>query len=52
MRRRALLKDIFETIQEKADFINFLNELGHDYTINSNEWSNKTVSDFIEQIAS
>lgn len=44
--------ELIEKIESKADFIAFLNLLSKDFEKNPNEWANKTISEFLEQMAS
>ena len=41
-----------DNIKSKADFVNFVEFLAEDSKINPQEWENKTVSDFLEAMAS
>lgn len=43
---------IIEKIKNKSDFIRFLNLLSKDFERNPNEWENKTIQEFLEQMAS
>lgn len=43
---------IIEQIENKADFIHFLNLLSKDFEKHPNEWENKTIPTFLEQMAS
>lgn len=40
-----------ESISCKEDFIEFIRSLVSDYTDNNSEWENKTVPEYLEQIA-
>ena len=43
---------IIEKIGSKSDFIRFLNALSKDFEKNPDEWENKTIPEFLEQMAS
>lgn len=40
------------SISSKEEFIKYLQDLATDYTDNKDEWENKTIPDYLEQIAS
>ena len=44
--------EVIEKIRNKADFIHFLNLLSKDFEKNLQEWENRTVPEFLEQMAS
>lgn len=46
------MKNSIDEIENKADFINFLNQLATDYTTNKENWANTSISEFLEQISS
>lgn len=41
-----------DSISCKEDFIEYIQSLATDYTDNKDEWENKTIPDYLEQIAS
>lgn len=41
-----------DSISCKKDFIEYIQSLATDYTDNKDEWENKTIPDYLEQIAS
>ena len=43
--------ELIEKIESKADFIHFLNVLSKDFKKNPDEWENKTIPSFLEQMA-
>ncbi len=43
--------ELIEKIESKADFIHFLNMLSKDFEKNPDEWENKTIPSFLEQMA-
>ena len=43
--------ELIEKIESKADFIHFLNVLSKDFEKNPDEWENKTIPSFLEQMA-
>ena len=40
------------SISSKEEFIKYLQDLATDYTDNKDEWENKSIPDYLEQIAS
>ena len=43
--------ELIEKIESKADFISFLNLLSKDFEKNPDEWANRTIPEFLEQMA-
>ena len=43
--------DLIDKIESKADFVYFLNLLSKDFEQNPDEWENKTIPSFPEQMA-
>ncbi len=44
--------DQINIIENKEQFLEFMHELSKDYKINEEEWENKTIPEYIEQMAS
>ena len=41
-----------DSIESKEDFVSFVELLAQDFNINSKDWENKTIPQFLEAIAS
>lgn len=46
------LIEVIEKIGDREGFVHFLNLLSKDFTANPQEWENKTIPEFLEQMAS
>lgn len=45
-------KEIIDGIEDKEDFVEFINKLSVDSVEHESEWENKSISDYLERIAS
>ncbi len=51
MKGKGYMTELIAKIESKVDFIHFLNLLSKDFEKNPNEWANKTIPEFLEQMA-
>lgn len=42
------LVDVLETVNNKSDFIDFINLLKNDFILNQADWENQNIKDFLD----
>jgi hypothetical protein len=45
------VESLIPSLQTRSDFVKFLQQLQHDFTVNNPQWENTTLDDFLEALS-